>query len=135
MNGRELLIRIIAVLGVAALFLVLLGSAHAVPIKPDIKKMVQQPPPRTGDYAPARAGWDGPENARPMAPAALAAKETVAQESAGLRHSLAGVLFPDPRILAAIAIAILGLRLREQKKRVRAEVIAIDARSREPMAA
>jgi hypothetical protein len=134
-SGKDLLLRIVGVLGLALVFLVLLGTAHAVPIKPDIKQLVAQPQPHAGDYAPARAGWDGPESARPMAPSALVAKETIANEASAVRRAVAGVLLPDPRIFAAIVIAIIALRQAEQKRRRGAEVIVIDSRRREPMAA
>ena len=121
----------------AALFLVLLGSAHAVPIKPDIRQLLQQQQPQTrsGDYAPARAGWDGPESARPLAPSAQAAKAAIESEAAGLRRTIGRVLLPDPRLLGVILVAILALRLREEKKRPRAQVVTIDQGRREQLAA
>jgi hypothetical protein len=134
-SGKDLLIRILSVLGLAAVFLVLLGSAHAVPIKPDIRQLLQQPQTRTGDYAPARAGWDGPESARPLAPSALAAKAAVESEAAGLRRTISRVLIPDPRMLGVVLVAILALRLREEKNRPRAHVITIDRGRREQLAA
>ena len=119
----------------AAVFLVLLGSAHAVPIKPDIRQLLQQPQTRSGDYAPARAGWDGPESARPLAPSAQAVKATIESEAVGLRRTASRVLVPDPRLLGIILVAILALRLREEKKRPRAQVVTIDQGRREQLAA
>src|SRR5512146_313871 len=70
-SGSKLLKRILLVLGVATAMCLFLAvvDADATPLRPDIRKLVTQPRD-TVQFAPARAGWDGPEDARRTASAA-----------------------------------------------------------------
>lgn len=103
----------------------LLGSlALATPIEPDIEKLLQQPaaPP---PYEPARVGWNGPEM-----PAAvpLPLEMNQAARARAVRRALSEVLFPDPRVLAAILSTILLLRWMRvvRERRAAARVAAPD---------
>ena len=113
--------RVLAALTVMAFML--LGDAQALPIKPDVKKLVdeaQQPPPA---FIPSRVGWNGPEKA-----ANVSARERweaaigpvlAAEQQRQLRNTLRDVFIPEPRAIAAIVAIIFLLRklrsLREQQ--------------------
>ena len=114
--------RVLAALTVMA-FVMLLGDAQALPIKPDVKKLVdeaQQPP---AAFIPSRVGWNGPEKA-----ANVSARERweaaigpvlAAEQERRLRNTLRDVFIPEPRAVAAIMAIIFLLRklrsLREQQ--------------------
>lgn len=97
--------RIAIVLGAAVLFLLAVPS-EATPIKPDVRKLVEQPQTTPPPYEPARAGWNGPETS--PARQALAAAEQAHVRA--VRRSLAVVVTPDPRAWALILATILLLR-------------------------
>ena len=107
----------------------LLGNAQALPIEPDVKKLVdeaQQPPPA---FIPSRVGWNGPEKA-----ANVSARERweaaigpvlAAEQERRFRNTLRDVFIPEPRAVAAIVAIIFLLRrlrsLREQQQAVLAQ--------------
>ncbi|HSE48206.1 MAG TPA: hypothetical protein VLA96_03255 [Terriglobales bacterium] len=106
MSGKRLIQRIVIVLGAALVCLLLVGTSDATPIKPDVRKLVETPPPAPPAYEPARAGWNGPETS-PGQIAMAAAQEAHVR---AVRRALATVVTPDPRAWAAILAMILLLR-------------------------
>jgi hypothetical protein len=90
----------------------LTSVGNATPIKPDLKKLLTAPPGSNVQFAPARAGWNGPE--APTASQANMnpelARITPAAARLEWRNSIMNALVPDPRITAAILITILFLR-------------------------
>ena len=114
MSGKRLLKRILLVWGAAAfacLFLIAVDG-DAAPLRPDIRKLVAQPSD-TVQFAPARAGWNGPENARASSPVAESSAVDLSGEAAkrATRAALLTAALPDPRAVVAIVAAILLLRL------------------------
>jgi len=82
-------------------------AANATPIKPDLKKLVDQAEnARPYQYIPARVGWNGPENQ-----ASAPATAIVQLRDVEARQWLLRLLIPDPRILVAFGVTIFGLRL------------------------
>lgn len=128
MSAKRLLKRIVAVTVMTVCFFILMAvmRAEAMPIKPDVRKVLEQEQPNAAptQFAPARAGWDGPETARStqgfnstynqLGPAGTAR---------AVRNSLLAAALPDYRALAAIALIILLLR-RMRKARREAELAA-----------
>ena len=128
MTVAKISARAFAALTITALF-VLLGNANALPIQPDVKKLVeeaQQPPPV---FIPSRVGWNGQEKA-----ANVSARERweaaigpvlAAEQERRLRNTLRDVFIPEPRAVAAIVAIIFLLRrlrtLREQQQAVLAQ--------------
>ena len=102
---------------------------QALPIEPDVKKLVeeaQQPPPL---FIPSRVGWNGPEkaanaSARERWEAAIG-PVLAAEQERRLRNTLRDIFIPEPRAIAAIVAIIFLLRrlrsLREQQQTVIAE--------------
>jgi hypothetical protein len=89
-----------------------LSSANATPIKPDMKKLLAAPPGSTIQFAPARAGWNGPE-----APTAERgklnpelARITPAAARLEMKNAILSAVIPDPRVTVSIILAILVLR-------------------------
>jgi len=118
--ARVLLLAIVACFGLVVL-------AAATPIKPDLKKLLNQPPPR--HFIPARAGWYGPES-QPSANANFNPTLEAygpAGTARSLRAALAAAFIPDPKAVVAIAVLILLMRiLRIQNERRRTtKVIAM----------
>lgn len=125
-------------LGVATAMCLFLAvvDADATPLRPDIRKLVTQPRD-TVQFAPARAGWDGPENARRTASAAqpTAVQMTMSGVQRASHAAVMAAALPDPRAIVAIIAAILMLRLlrwRHQIEARRAKVLALPARSVPP---
>jgi hypothetical protein len=112
----------LAGLGMALTMLAL--CAQAAPIRPDLRKLLDQPQP-VQQFAPARAGWDGPEMpARPQ----LAANSVndifnPAASAHALRGSMLALALPDLRFLTLVVLAILLLR-RMRKVRQRSKAAA-----------
>ena len=112
--------RIALILAGAVMFLVFValmaGHAHASPIQPDIRRLVEEsqgPPPK---FEPARAGWNGPENA---SPAGGTTQELLqAAQVRAVHRTLALAVTPDPKALGAIFLLIVLLRkLRTSRER------------------
>jgi len=83
---------------------------EATPINPDIRKVLARPDYQANQFAPARAGWDGPEmsTSRPVnltleqvGPAATARE---------LHAALFAAFVPDYRVVALIVLIILFFR-------------------------
>ncbi|MGI9101089.1 MAG: hypothetical protein ACR2IF_01475 [Terriglobales bacterium] len=117
--------RILLGLALAVGLFVYLGAvdADAAPIRPDIRKIVEQPQQdSTAEFIPARAGWDGSEMPR-REPALNATLEAA---GAGLtradRAALLVAATPDPRAVLGILGLIFLLRLlRKQEPEAAAE--------------
>ena len=133
MSGRRLLKRVLLVFGFATAACLFLAAvnADATPLRPDIRKLVAQPRDRV-QFAPARAGWDGPETASGAAsglePTAIDVTQTAAQRAS--RAAVLTAALPDPRAIVAIVAAILMLRVlrwRHEIERRRAAVIPMPA--------
>ncbi len=108
MSGKGLAIRIGLVLAITAGFFVFLSvEANATPIRPDLQKLLAEP--QEPSFAPARAGWDGPEMSVTASPAARELLEHSAARQM-MRASLLALLVPDFRILLLIGLAIILLR-------------------------
>ncbi len=126
MSAKRLLKRIVAVMVMTVCFFILMAvmRAEAMPIKPDVRKVLEQPNPAPTQFAPARAGWNGPETAR----STQGFNSTYNQfgptgTARAVRSSLMAAALPDYRALAAIALIILLLR-RMRKARRKAELAA-----------
>jgi len=88
--------------------ILLFGSvpSHATPIKVDLKRLLDQAEnTRPYEYMPARAGWNGPEKAP------TPVRSSVRPVDVEARQWLVRLATPDPRMLAAFAVAIFGLRI------------------------
>jgi hypothetical protein len=97
---------LISLLTLSGILLAASVAAEATPIKPDLKKLVDQAEnARPYQYMPARVGWNGPENDA-VAPPAIGQLQEIEAKQWLLR-----LLIPDPRMLVAFAVAIFGLRL------------------------
>jgi hypothetical protein len=84
------------------------GHAHASPIQPDIRRLVEEPQGPPQKFEPARAGWNGPESA---SPAGGTTRELLqAAQVRAVRRTLALAVIPDPKALGAIFLLIVLLR-------------------------
>jgi hypothetical protein len=111
-TGTGLIKRVLVVMLVAAGLLTFVGAtAYASPIRPDIKKLLAQPPAPTPQYVPARAGWNGPEiSTAHTAPNPTYESLSPATAARELRASLMATMVPDYRVLVLLALVILLLR-------------------------
>ncbi|HWR16186.1 MAG TPA: hypothetical protein VN577_15265 [Terriglobales bacterium] len=114
-----------------ALVVLIAATAFAVPIKPDLEKMLKQQEQRPQPFEPARAGWNGPEmvRAQDVAPNPVYEAYGPASTVREIRASLAAAATPDPKALVAIGILILLLRYsrhqRMEREKVAAQVVPI----------
>jgi hypothetical protein len=134
--------RILVTLALITIALLVLTAvkAQATPIRPDIRKIVDQPQQdSTAQFMPARAGWDGPEMASGRSPAVNPSLEAMA--GSGLararRAELITAATPDPRAILAIAALIFLLRLlkKQDEKRASATVHTIPLENNQGIAA
>jgi len=102
----------------AALFMIvgLAGAAFAVPVKPDLEKILKQQEHRNRSFEPAQAGWNGPEMQRPQdaAPNAVLEAYGPAATARSIRAALAAAAIPDPKAVVAIGVLILLMRIMRQ---------------------
>jgi hypothetical protein len=93
-----------------------LVAATATPIQPDIKKLLSTPRP-TQHFAPARAGWNGPEAATslPQVSPDLAQFSPAGQQR-NLRQTLVQIATPDWRIFLGLGSLIFLLRMLRRKE-------------------
>ena len=121
MTGKELLKRILLTLALTAGLFVLLSAieAEATPIRPDIRKLVEDPEQDTrASFMPARAGWDGPEMG--SAEVVNPAWEAMTNRARANRAALIALATPDPRAVLGIVAVIFLLRiLRDRDERAR----------------
>ena len=134
----RLLRRVLLVFGfaVAACLVLAALDADATPLRPDIRKLVAQPRD-TMQFAPARAGWDGPESGRNDAgeTGPTSAELTMAAAQRSSRAALLTAALPDLRLVVAIVAAILMLRLlrwNHEREMRRAAVLAMPAHNAPP---
>jgi hypothetical protein len=86
-------------------------TAHASPIRPDIKKLLAQPAADVPRYVPARAGWNGPEiSTARTAPNPTYETLSPANAAREVRSALVATMMPDLRVVALLALVILLLR-------------------------
>jgi Flp pilus assembly protein TadB len=128
-TGKGLLKRVLIVLALTAWMYAFLASidAEATPIRPDIRKLVEQPQQdSTARSMPARAGWDGPEMPTARQAGANPSLEAVAGVALARaeRAELINAATPDPRAILGIIALIFLLRLlrKQEQKRVPAAV-------------
>lgn len=97
-------------IGIIGLFGAL--TAHATPIRPDIRKLLEQAPDQNPQFVPARAGWDAPEAAKTpqSSPNPVLEKFSPAASAREARASLITAAIPDWRIVLALFALILFLR-------------------------
>jgi hypothetical protein len=104
--------------------------ASATPIRPDVKKLLATPPGSSVEFAPARAGWNGPE-ALTAQQAGLnpdLARITPAAARIEFKNAIFSALVPDPRVSAAILLTIIFLRrwLGRQREAARPQPVLIE---------
>lgn len=104
--------------------------ANATPIRPDVKKLLATPPGSSVEFAPARAGWNGPE-ALTAQQAGLnpdLARITPAAARIEFKNAIFSALVPDQRVSAAILLTIIFLRrwLGSQREAARPEPVLIE---------
>jgi hypothetical protein len=123
MPAKPLLLRILTVMGMTIFIFILLTvmRAQAMPIRPDVRKLLSEPRVPATDFAPARAGWNGPESGKAARPVNLTYDQLgPAGTAREVRSSLLAAALPDYRVLAAILLVILLLR-RMRQARLKAE--------------
>jgi hypothetical protein len=103
--------RVFTHLALVLLTFVAAAPLNASPIKPDIRKLLQQQHGDAVTVGPARAGWDGPESAR-AAHAPSLELEMLGPEATqrAVRASLSAVAVPDWRVAVLVLAVILVLR-------------------------
>ena len=103
-HGRALVLSL-------TLAMIVAPGAGATPIRPDIKKLLEQPADASTNFAPARAGWHGPESAKSEAATnPVLEKFSPAGTARAIRESLIAVAIPDWRVIATILAVIFILR-------------------------
>lgn len=128
MSAKRLLKRVLTVMVMTVCFFILLAvmRAEAMPIKPDVRKVLSQPRVPPTQFVPARAGWDGPESMRSASFNSTYEQFGPSGTARAVKSSLISAALPDYRALAAIALVILLLR-RMRKDRRQAEVASAAA--------
>ncbi len=129
MTGKGLVKRILLTLALTAGFLILATvEANTTPIRPDLRKLLEEPQGAATSFVPARAGWQGPEMSTTSPKNADLLNQTAAARE--MREALIAAAIPDLRILALIALVILLLR-RIRRPAARVETMRLrEARTR-----
>ena len=125
MTGKRLLGRIVAVIGALCGFLLFLAvtNSQGTPIRPDVKKLINQPQQPDIHLAPARAGWNGPEMARAGDAPGLVLFGS-ASDAQAVRESLISAFVPDPRVVAFLAaLILLGRQFRSWRSSHNSQVV------------
>ena len=106
-------------------------TASAVPVKPDLQKILQEQSERPKYYEPARAGWNGPEMMRPQEAAPNPFYEAYGPASTVrmIRASLAEAAMPNPAAMAAIGLLILLLRYSRSRRLQRGQARVVPIRT------
>jgi hypothetical protein len=113
MSTWGLIKRIVTVSLMATAFFLLLSviKLEATPIRPDIRKVLSRPVQSPADFAPARAGWDGPETPRGVRSLNVTYEQiSPAATAREVHQSLVAAFIPDYRVLAGVTLVILLLR-------------------------
>ncbi len=100
----------------------------AVPIRPDLGKLLKQQDQRNRHFEPAQAGWNGPEmqRAQDVSPNPVLEAYGPAATVRSVRAALMAAAIPDPKAVVAIAVLIILMRImRQMQDRRKAAVIPI----------
>jgi len=111
------------------------GTAFAVPVKPDLEKILKQQDQRKRTFEPAQAGWNGPEMQRPQdaSPNAVLEAYGPAATVRSVRAALMAAAVPDPKAVLAIAVLIMLMRImRQVQERRRQAAVVVPIRSITP---
>ena len=114
-KGKNIVLRAALAFGLAVLgFMLLAGSsAEASPFQPSPEQLLKSQP-QSIQFAPARAGWNGPMMETQKAMPASATDFNLMLDQAALaratRKELQQIAIPDPRMLAALVGLIFLLR-------------------------
>src|SRR3954468_396788 len=110
-TGKGLLKRIGVTMALTAGLFIFLAAieADAAPIRPDIRKLVNESQATPVPASPARAGWDGPEIQRRETRADAAFDPAVTLRSN--KAALLTAAFPDPRAILAVVVIIFLMRM------------------------
>jgi len=102
-------------------------QAFAVPVKPDLEKILKEQQQRPRHYEPARAGWNGPEMVRPQdsSPNPVYEAYGPASTARAIRASLKAAATPDPVALLGIGMLILLLRVVRSQGHRKASVVVM----------
>ena len=112
----------------ALVIMLLVGCAFAVPIRPDLGKILKQQDQRNRHFEPAQAGWNGPEMQRvqDVSPNPVLEAYGPAATARSIRAALTAAAIPDPKAAVAIAVLIILMRIMKQvQDRRKAEVVPI----------
>lgn len=106
------------------------SGAYAVPVKPNLEKILKQEEQQQRHFEPARAGWDGPEMIRSRNATANPVFDTYGPAATvrAIRSSLLAAATPDPEVLTAIGILIVVWRI-VRKERDRRRKLHVSASS------
>ena len=107
-----------------------LNVGFAMPIKPNLEKTLQQQEQRKRVFAPAQAGWNGPEMQRPqdVAPNPVLEAYGPAATARSIRASLVAAAIPDPKAVLAIVTIIILMRVMRtvgERREHKTKVVAI----------
>ena len=101
-----------------AVFFLLLSviKLEASPIRPDVRDVLARPSHPANEFAPARAGWNGPEMTK-TAPVNLTYEQIgPAGTARAVREALVGSFVPDYRGMAAVLLVILLVRRMKNRR-------------------
>jgi hypothetical protein len=123
--------RLALVLLCSALFA---SVAFAVPVKPDLGKILKQQEQRNRSFEPAQAGWNGSEMQRQQdaAPNPVLEAYGPAATARSIRAALMAAAVPDPAAVIAIAVLILLMRIMRQMQDRRAQAVVVPIRMLSP---
>jgi hypothetical protein len=96
-------------MGLATLWLVFAAVADATPVEPDMKELLANQPPKTSQFAPARAGWYPAGASRPAPNLELESFST-AHTARAAKAALRAAAVPHPLAIAGILGMIFLLR-------------------------
>ena len=111
------------------------AAAFAVPVKPDLNKILNQQEHRRHTFEPAQAGWNGPEMQRPQdaSPNAVLEAYGPAATARSIRAAVMAAAVPDPKAVVAIAVLIILMRIMRQVQERRRQVgVVVPIRTTEP---
>ncbi|MGZ4787441.1 MAG: hypothetical protein ACXVZV_02190 [Terriglobales bacterium] len=109
----------------------LAGTAFAVPVKPDLGKILKQQEQRNRPFQPAQAGWNGPEmqRAQGAAPNPVLEAYGPAATARSIRAALTAAAIPDPSAVVAIVVLIILMRIMRQTQERRRQAVVLPIRS------
>ena len=106
-------------------------GTFAVPIKPDLQKILKQQEKQMRPFAPAHAGWNGPELQKPQVASPNPVYEAYgpASTARAIRAALAAAATPDPIAIAGIGMLILMLRYTRRQKAQHERAVVVPIRT------